>query len=98
MGCIERASVTYSSPPTCMLIIGETSICDLNSLVYTLRGQVSSKWYPFGLAIGVPKQILDQLKHYPDEECLVEVLDYWLRHHPSQPTWKEVMEAKKRVN
>ena len=78
--------------------ISETVICDLNGLLPALRGQISSKWYSFGLAIGVPKQILNQLKYYPDEECLVEVLDYWLRHHPGKPTWKEIMEAKRKVN
>ena len=78
--------------------LGETPICDLNNLVCTLRGQISSKWYSFGLALGVPKEILNQLKHHSDEECLVEMLDYWLKHHPGKPTWQEVMQAKMRVN
>lgn len=78
--------------------IGETAICDVSSLLHALQGQISSKWYSFGLAIGVPKQILNQLKHYSDEECLVEVLDYWLRNHPGKPTWNEVMEAKNSFN
>ena len=78
--------------------IGETQSCNLkHSLVHALQGQISSQWYSFGLAIGVPKQILNQLKHYSDEECLVEVLDYWLKHHPGKPTWQEVVEAKNRI-
>ena len=77
--------------------LGETPICDLNSLLHTLQRQISSKWYSFGLALGVPKEMLNQLKDYSDEECLVEVLDYWLKHHQTSPTWKEVMEAKMRV-
>ena len=85
---------------TCMyeITVGDTLVCDLNSLVYTLREQFSSKWYSFGLAIGVPKEILNQLKHYSDEECLIEVLNYWLRHHPGKPTWQEIVDAKMRVN
>ena len=78
-------------------IIGEIPTCNLNNLVYTLREQVSSQWYSFGLGIGVPKQILNQLEDYTDEECLVEVLDYWLRHHPGKPTWQEVTEAKRKA-
>ena len=77
--------------------LGETPICNLNNLVYTLRGQISSKWYSFGLTLGVPKEMLNQLKHHSDEEYLIEVLDYWLRHHLGKPTWQEVMEAKMRV-
>ena len=79
------------------LISGETTVCDLNNLVHTLRGQVSSQWYSFGLALGAPKEILNQLKHHSDEECLVEVLDYWLRHHPGKPTWQEAMEARNKL-
>ena len=41
--------------------IGEIPICNLNNLVYALQEQVSSHWYPFGLSLGVPKQILEQL-------------------------------------
>ena len=24
---------------------------------------------------------------------MVEMLDYWLRNHPDQPTWKEIADA-----
>lgn len=70
---------------------------DLNCLMLTLKGStVSLKWYSFGLALGVPKDFLENLKEHPDNNnCLVEVLDYWLRNHSSQPTWKEVMDAQK---
>jgi hypothetical protein len=78
--------------------IGDTPFHNLKqSLVDALRGQVSSKWYTFGLALGVPKQLLNQLEHHSDEECLIEVLDYWLKHHPGKPTWKEIMDAKNRI-
>ena len=80
------------------MIIGETLAIDLNSLVHALQGQFSSKWYSFGLAIGVPKEMLNQLKHHSDDGCLVEVLDHWLKNHPSKPTWEEVIEAKRKVS
>ena len=71
---------------------------DLNSLLTLLQGHVTSKWYQFGLALGVPKKILDQLINYSEEDSLVEVLDYWLTHHPNQPTWQEVSDAQNKIN
>ena len=47
-------------------------------------------WHEFGLDIGVPLDFLEQLKGYPDNECLIEVADHWLRNHPDNPTWDEV--------
>ena len=47
---------------------------NLNSLLHLLQGQVTSKWYQFGLALGVSNMILDQLTEYSEEDSLVEVL------------------------
>ena len=66
---------------------------DLESLLAKLQGRVSTRWFQFGLAIGIPKEILEQLRGYPKEQCLVELLDYWLRYHPDRPTWKELADA-----
>ena len=80
------------------LISGDTPSSNLkHSLVCALQGQVSSKWYSFGLALGVPKEFLNQLKCDSDEECLGEALEYWLKQHPGKPTWKEIMDAKNRI-
>ena len=65
----------------------------LEDMLAKLRGKVDSKWYQFGLAIGLPKEMLSQLVGYSNEDCLVEVLDFWLKHHPDQPTWKELADA-----
>ena len=56
-------------------------------------------WYLFGLAVKVPNGILDQLRvqDYTDKDCLIEVIDYWLRHHYSQPTWQEIINAKEKI-
>ena len=62
-----------------------------------LRPQVSSKWYQFGLAIGINKETMDVYSSHPDEECLVEVVDYWLRNHTSKPSWKEIAIALKKI-
>lgn len=72
----------------------------LNNLLVKLQGRVSSNWYNFGLAIGIPHAILEQLKDYSDKDALVEVLDYWLKNHLSrsgQPSWQDVAIALRRA-
>ena len=87
----EKAAVPndwcyYNKPP------------DLNSLLYVLKGQMTTRWYQFGLAIGIPIPFLKQLIDQPEENRLVELLDYWLRHHSDQPTWQEIMDAQNKIN
>ena len=43
--------------------------------------------------VGVPKEVMDSYSSYPSDQCLIELLDYWLRHHPGRLTWKEVAQA-----
>ena len=69
----------------------------LSSLLQKFKGDITSQWYQFGLELRVSKDILDQLNSYSDKERTVEILDYWLRHHPENPTWQEVVEAKKQA-
>ena len=70
---------------------------NLNSLLLRLKSDTTTQWYLFGLAVGLPRNILEELKSYPREQRLVEVLDYWLRHYPGQPTWQEVVIAQEKV-
>lgn len=70
---------------------------DLDSLVSKLRSSVDAKlWYQFGTAIGVPKDILEMLKGYDGEQCMIELADYWLKNHPAKPTWSEVNHTARR--
>ena len=82
----------------CMLwsdnILGGSIPLTLNTLLIKLEGRVSSQWYKFGLGIGIPEEILEQLKDYSDKDALIEILDYWLKNHSSgQPTWEDVATA-----
>ena len=70
----------------------------MDSLLFKLCGMVNAQWYHFGLAIRVPKEFLESLKGYSEEHCLIELLDYWLRCHPGQPTWKELADAVDEIN
>ena len=62
-----------------------------------LKDDLAPKWYDFGLVVGVPKELTDSYSGYPPDQCLTEILDYWLRHHESQVMWTEVAHALKAV-
>ena len=72
---------------------------NLDDLLIHLRPQVTLKWYEFGVVVGIEREVLDYFasKCSPDE-CLVEMLDYWLRNHKEQLTWREVVRALKAIN
>ena len=38
---------------------------------------------------------MDGYSGYPSDQCLTEILDYWLRHHSDLLTWTEVSQALK---
>ena len=71
---------------------------NLDILLIQLRPQVAPKWFQFGSVIGINKEVLDKYSNHPDEECLVEVLDCWLRNHESKLTWKEVAKVLKEID
>ena len=60
---------------------------------------MTPKWYQFGLAVGIPKDTLDKYSGYPPEECIVEVLDFWLRNQPrtKTPSWRDVSKALEKI-
>ena len=66
---------------------------DLDNLLIQLRDDITPHWYEFGDMVGVPKEILDKCRDYPPDQCIVEVLDYWLLHHRGQLTWRDVAHA-----
>ena len=68
---------------------------DLDSLLILLKEDLTPRWYEFGLVVGVPKELMDSYSGYPSDQCLTEILDYWLRHHCDQLTWTEVAQALK---
>ena len=80
-------------PCSLLIYLDTDEFLDLDSLLIKLRGKVTTQWYQLGLAIGIPDESLKKLEGYSEEECLVELLDYWLRCHPGQPSWKELADA-----
>ena len=70
---------------------------DLDNLLIRVRTQVTPKWYQFGLALGVDKDVLNKFSACPQEESIVELADYWLRNSPTKPTWRDVAKALKKI-
>ena len=70
---------------------------DLESAIASLSGKLNGQWYAFGQSIGVATELLDELLESQngstEEECLAELLNHWMKHHPDQPTWKELADA-----
>ena len=72
---------------------------NLDNLLIQLRPQVTSKWYQFGVAAGIQTDVLDSFaKQCSPEDCIMEMLDYWLRKHVRQPTWTDVANVLKHIN
>ena len=63
----------------------------MDNLLIQLRSEVTPNWYQFGTIVGMDKDTLEKYSKYPPEECIIEVIDYWLRnHHDGKPTWRDV--------
>ena len=64
-----------------------------------LRQQVTAKWYQFGVRAGIHRDVLDDFaKQCSPNDCIVEMLDYWLRNSKQPPTWKDVARILKEIN
>ena len=60
---------------------------DSRDLLILLEEELALKWYDFGLVLGVSQELIDSYSGYPSDQCLTEVLDYWLRHHAGMMKW-----------
>ena len=99
--CKARAGVQlafyYDDLPQQCILVSSIQLT-LSNLLVKLHGRASSHWYQLGLALGVPKSILEELRDYSDKDALVEILDYWLKDHSSCPhTWEDVGIALKKA-
>ena len=72
--------------------------CNLDNLLIQLRSEVTPYWYQFGTIVGIDKDTLKKYSKYSPDECIIEVLDYWLRnHHDGKPTWRDVAVVLKEI-
>ena len=79
---------------------------DLDTLLIQLRSEVTLRWREFGLAVGIAEDLLETYSKYPPEECIVEVLDVWLRNNyhgdfdsktTRKLTWSDVAKALREI-
>lgn len=76
---------------TAALELGVTKLGTILEAVYSAK----SKWYSLGLVLQVPVVILEEIRsQYPDDEnCLREVLKFWLKRADPTPTWSALAKA-----
>ena len=72
--------------------------CNLDNLLIQLRSEVTPYWYQFGTIVGIDKDTLKEYSKYSPDECIIEVLDCWLRNHQNgKPTWRDVAVVLKEI-
>ena len=77
----------------------ESLSVSLDNLLIQLRPQVGPKWYQFGQAAGIEKEVLDKFtQQCSPKDYIIEMLDYWLRRQEIPPTWKDVAKILKEIN
>ena len=89
-----------TSTYTITIDINTDKYLNLDTLLIQISSHIGSNWYQFGQAVEIPKEILDRCLGYPTEQCIEEVLDYWLRiqsEKESKPTWKIVAKGLKAI-
>lgn len=73
----------------------------MECVLASLRGRVTSQWYKFGAALRVPSNTLEKFvkdsERYSEEKALIQVVEYWLKHHVTQPSWQELANALKEI-
>ena len=78
--------------------VADSPCVSLDNLLIQLQLQITPKWYQFGEAAEIEKGVLNDCTKTSSPEvntildCIVEMLDYWLRNSVHQPTWKDIGE------
>ena len=64
-----------------------------------LRKEVTTKWYEFGEVAGINGEVLDNFaKSCAPDDCIVEMLDYWLRNYKGKLTWRDIATLLRTIN
>lgn len=92
MGYIVYHSMFYLYISTVDRLLTADDYREVYSMLYPQRLQ----WYPIGLQINVPHDVLENLKAEcrENEQCLQKMLLYWLRMKQTmRPTWQALIDA-----
>ena len=77
--------------------VGHVKSCNLDNLLIQLRSEVTPYWFQFGIVIGMDEATLEKYSKYPPEQCLIEVIAFWVRIHDNKPTWRGVSDVLKEI-
>ena len=85
--------ITYTHPDDSLDVT-------LDKLLVLLQQEVGPRWYDFGEAVGIDDVVLDSIaKTTFPENCIVEMLDYWLKYFDDEElTWRDVATALRDIN
>ena len=98
-GCSLHSHIVFNAEVKSMADDSSKLNVNLDNILIQLRSQVTPVWYQFGEAAGIGKDVLDSFaKQCSPEDCIVEMLDYWLRKHVRQPTWIDIANILKLIN
>jgi hypothetical protein len=71
----------------------------VDKLLSLLREQVGPRWREFGEAVGIDDVVLDSIaKTVFAHNCIVEVLDYWIKYSDEKLTWNDVANALREID
>ena len=87
---------TYMIIFICLLTSDD--LLNLDSLLIQLKPEVTSKWEQFAQVIGLSEDVMKDLASCGPDDRMVEMLDYWLRHNPSKPTWRDVAQVLEEIH
>lgn len=62
-----------------------------------LRDELCSKWYQFGIAVGMSEEQLSDLLVYDPEVCLQKVLRFWKENTSSRLAWGNLAALSKHI-
>ena len=89
--------ISLTSADCISLQLFTDSTLNLDILLIQLQSEATSLWYQLGQELGLEISLLNKYCNYPQEQCIIEVLDSWLRNHSGKPTWREIAEALKNI-
>ena len=69
------------------------TIPNLSDLTMALCNRLADKWKRLGVYLRLPKAALDTINRENSEDCLVEMLDCWLKQVNPPPSWTTIIEA-----
>ena len=88
---VEHPTYCYSTVTETIPTLSDKDIKRVRIDIYEAR----AKWYDIGIELEIPTGTLKSIKSMYDSpaECLVEMLDTWLKQVDPKPSWRLLINA-----